>query len=399
MISVDRALETILEKVEPLPARPFPLGECRGLALAQDVVCQEAHPPFDNSAMDGFAVRSQDLSQTPCDLEIIEEISAGVPPTRTVGPNQASKIMTGAVMPAGADCVVMVESTRSTATSVTVLTGAVAKENVRFRGEHLQPGHRVLGCGHVLNASSLSLAAYLGWPTLDCIPQARVAVVSSGDELIEPGNTLGPGQIYNSNSYGLEAKAQQLGCQVSRLPVVPDRLEALKTVLQQQLESQDAVITSAGVAMGEKDFVLKALADLGVQITFWKVAMRPGRPLGFGVAPNGKPVFALPGNPVSSLVTFELFCRPALLKMMGRTQPVVFKKACLAERLTKKAGLRLYLRAVVTHTASGLEIRTTGSQGSHLLHSLVQANALLVFPDELQTLEIGEEVAYLDWVG
>lgn len=395
MISVDRALETILEKVEPLPARPFLLGESLGLALAQEVVCQEAHPPFDNSAMDGFAVRSQDIIQVPCSLEIVEEISAGAPPKRTVGPNQAAKIMTGAVMPDGADCVVMVESTQSDDSTVTILATAVAQENVRFRGEHLQPGQSVLKIGHGLNASSISLAAYLGFATLECVPRVRVGIVSSGDELVEPGSLLGPGQIYNSNSYGLECKARQLGCDTSRLPVVPDVLESLKDVLRQQLETQDAVITSAGVAMGEKDFVLRALADLGVEITFWKVAMRPGRPLGFGIAPNGKPVFALPGNPVSSLVTFELFCRPALLKMMGRTEALVLKQARLTERLSKKAGLRLYLRAVV----SGSHICTTGSQGSHLLHSLVQSNALLIFPEELQTLEIGDEVSYRDWNG
>lgn len=395
MISVDRALATILEKVEPLPARPFPLGQSLGLALAQEVVCQEAHPPFDNSAMDGFAVRSQDIAQVPCALEIVEEISAGAPPKLTVGPNQAARIMTGAVMPAGADCVVMVESTQSADSQVTILSTAVANENVRFRGEHLQPGQSVLKSGRRLNPSALSLAAYLGFATLECVPRVRVGIVSSGDELVEPGNLLGPGQIYNSNSYGLEAKALQLGCQVTCLPVIPDVLDTLKDVLRQQLETQDAVITSAGVAMGEKDFVLRALADLGVEITFWKVAMRPGRPLGFGVAPNGKPVFALPGNPVSSLVTFELFCRPALLKMMGRTEALVLKQARLSERLTKKAGLRLYLRAVV----SGNSICTTGSQGSHLLSSLVQANALLIFPEELQTLEIGEEVSYRDWDG
>lgn len=393
MISVDRALETILEKVEPLPARPFLLGESLGLALAQEVVCQEAHPPFDNSAMDGFAVRSQDVAQAPCTLEIVEEISAGAPPKRTVGPNQAAKIMTGAVMPDGADCVVMVELTQSTASQVTILAPAVANENVRFRGEHLQPGKSVLQSGHRLNPSAISLAAYLGFATLDCVPPVRVSIVSSGDELVEPGCLLGPGQIFNSNSYGLEAKARQLGCDTSRLPVVADDLEALKNVLRQQLEIQDAVITSAGVAMGEKDYVLRALADLGVEITFWKVAMRPGRPLGFGIAPNGKPVFALPGNPVSSLVTFELFCRPALLKMMGRTESAVLKQARLTERLTKKPGLRLYLRAV----ESGNSICTTGSQGSHLLSSLVQANALLIFPEELQTLEIGDEVSYWDW--
>lgn len=404
MISVDRAIESILEKVEPLPARPFLLDDALGLVLAEPVSALQAQPPFDNSAMDGYAVRSADFQETPFVFEVIEDIAAGQWPQKKLGPRQASKVMTGAPIPQGCDCVVMVENTltrsQGETTWVEIRVECAKGENIRSCGEHLQAGQQVLSSGTILGPSAISLAASVGSAQLMCVPRAKVAVLSSGDELVEPSGQesqeLPAGHIYNSNSYGVAAKARELGCEVLRLPVLPDSPREIRRALREQLEEQDVIITTAGVSMGDRDYVISSLRDLGVELSFWTVAMRPGRPLGFGIAPNGKPVLALPGNPVSSLVTFEVFCRRALLKLMGKPHgESVVKKAQCSEELSKKPGVRLYLRAQVQDGT----IRTTGPQGSHLLRSLVMANALLIFSEEESQISPGQEVSYIDWNG
>jgi molybdopterin molybdotransferase len=395
-VPVDEAVRRIVERVEPLAARPFSVAESLGLVLSEPLLAGEDHPPFDNSAMDGFAVRSGDVPGT---LEIVEEIDAGSVPTRSLSAGQTARIMTGAPMPAGADAVVMVEySTRKEPHLVELSRGARAGENVRRRGEHLRAGQVALAPGQPLTPAGVALAAYLGYPQVSCNPRPRVAVVSTGDELTEPQGDrwpIGPSQIRNSNAYGLEAKLKQLGCPTTRLPAVADDPKVIAAVLREQLETHDALVTSAGVSMGEKDYVLRVLRELGAELVFWKVAMRPGRPLGFGTW-KGKPIFALPGNPVSSLVTFEIFCRPALLKMMGRQAAAPqLTPARLGESLSKPAELRLYYRCRVHREDDQLWAVSTGRQDSHLLNSLVEADALMILPEGLTQLEKGDEVQLL----
>ena len=395
-VTVDAAIDTILSKVEPLPARPCLLSESLGLVLAQDLIAREEHPPFDNSAMDGYAVQAADL---PGRLRVVEEIAAGAWPTCTLQSGQAARIMTGAPMPDGSDAVVMVEHTRRVEPDQMESDSPLkVGENVRRRGEHLQIGQVAFEQGQAITPAALAMAAYLGYPRPLCHPRLRVAVVSTGDELVEPHGedwSLAAGQIRNSNAFGLEAKLRCLGCDVTRTPAVPDDPVALRQVLAHQLECQDALITSAGVSMGEKDYVLRVLAELGAELVFWKVAMRPGRPLGFGTW-KGKPIFALPGNPVSSMVTFDIFCRPALLKMMGHRscRPQLESARCAVE-LTKKAGLRLYYRCRVERRQGELWAAPTGRQDSHLLVSLVQADALMILPEASETIAVGETIQLL----
>ena len=397
MIPVDEAVERILDRVEPLGARPCDLSQCLGLVLAQDLIAREAHPPFDNSAMDGFAVCSADGTG---EFPVLEDIAAGLWPSHTVTPGNISRIMTGAPMPPGADAVVMVEDTRKLDDHrIQILRSVAPRENIRYRGEHLAEGQVAVPAGTLINAAGLAMAAYLGYARPLCHPRLSVGVVSTGDELVEPDSkgqwSLGPGQIRNSNAYGLEAKLKQVGCEVVRLPALPDDPHQIARALRQQLETQDVLITSAGVSMGEKDYMLAVLRDLGAELHFWKVAMRPGRPLGFGTW-QGKPIFALPGNPVSSMVTFEIFCRPALLKMLGHQDLRVPTETALStERLVKKEKLRLYYRCRLKLAEGQLWATSTGPQDSHRLHSLVQADALMILPENQSVIEKGQPLQVL----
>ena len=400
-VPVDEAVKLILERVEPLVVRPFPLSGALGLVLGQPLLAGEDHPPFDNSSMDGYAVRSRDLTTPPAVLRILEEIGAGSLPTCTVVERTTSRIMTGAPMPPGADAVVMVEdSALLTPEEVELRRAVQVGENVRRRGDHLRSGQTALTPGRALTPGAIALAAYLGYPALLCHPRPRVAVISTGDELAEPLLSgewpIGPGQVRSCNAYGLEAKLLRLGCLPTRLPVVPDDPRRIAAVLSEQWESHDALVTNAGVSMGEKDYVLRVLRDLGAELVFWKVAMRPGRPLGFGIW-KGKPVFALPGNPVSSLVTFEIFCRPALLKMMGhsRVTPRLLA-ARTAQALSKPAELRLYYRCRVESREGQLWATPAPRQESHLLTSLVEADALMLLPEGRSCLEQGDAVLLLE---
>lgn len=397
-LGVDDAVGLILERVEPLPARPFSLDASLGRVLTEDLISREDHPPFDNSAMDGFAVVSSDLQTPPRLFPVLEDIAAGVWPQKAVTPGTVSRIMTGAPMPEGADSVVMVEDTSKVGDQIEIRKSARPGDNIRRKGEHLKTGQTGHMRGQVMTPAAVALAGYLGYAQPLCVPAPRVAVVSTGDELVEPGPNgwpLGPGQIRNSNAYGLEAKLRNLGCGVTRLPAVPDDPAVIAEVLKKQLEENDALITSAGVSMGEKDYVLRVLAELGAELHFWKVAMRPGRPLGFGTW-RGKPIFALPGNPVSSMVTFEIFCRPALLKMMGHTRlKPRLESVRSAQELVKKDELRLYYRCRLQEIDGETWATPTGRQDSHLLNSLVEADALLILPEGQSIIAKGDRLSIL----
>lgn len=396
MISVDEALGVILERVAPLPPVPVPLSEALGLVLAEDLVAREDHPPFDNAAMDGYAVRACDTAgatpERPAELDLVEELFAGAVPTRAVGPGQACAITTGGVIPEGADAVVRVEETRRSPDRVLVERSAREGQNLRRAGEDVRRGQRVLARGTVLGPAEIGMAAALGYPRVSCHRRPRVALVSVGDELLEPDRPLSPGKIRNSNAYALEAQARHLGAMPLRLPLVPDRLEAVQQTLARALEEADLVVSSAGVSVGERDYVRTALEHLCGELVFWRVRMRPGKPVGFGVA-RGVPFFGLPGNPVSCMVGFEVFVRPALLKRMGHTRldpPVV--EARLGEAVDKPRGLRTFVRCRLSRRGGDWVAVSTGPQGSGLLRSMVLADGLMDLPEEPSRLEAGERV-------
>lgn len=394
MLSVFQALERILSQVAQLEPRSHPLSQTLGLVLAQELVSREALPPFDNSAVDGFAVRSSEVAEGTW-LELVGSIPAGSVPDFELGPGQAAAIMTGAMLCPGADACAMVEDSERQAGKVRFTRSVRPGENVRRRGEHLQPGQVVLRQGHRLRPADLGMAASLGYPELVCVPRARVAIVSTGSELVPPGQPLGPGQIRDSNSYAIEAQVRACGGEPVRLGPVPDDRDALERALRQALEQAEVLVTSAGVSVGEHDHVRDLIAQLGGELSFWRIKMRPGKPLAFGLA-GSTPMFGLPGNPVSSMVTFELFVRPALELMMGRPPGEGRKQtARLAHEVTKKLGLTTFLRCRLESTRAGFLATATGDQGSHILRSMVEADALAVLPEELERLEAGHEVEVL----
>lgn len=388
MLSVEQALEHILAGLEPLAPVEVPLGEALGLVLAQEVVAREAHPPFDNSAVDGFAVRAGD-GQGP--FRLVGEIPAGTVPDFALEPGEAAAIMTGAMVPAGADACAMVEDSQRENGRLTLSKPVSVGENVRKAGEHVQPGDVVLEPGRRLRPSDLGLAASLGYPTLQCVPRARVAVLSTGSELVEPGLPLQVGQIRDSNSYALGAQVQSCGAIPIRMGPVADHPEALEPVLRHALDVADVLITSAGVSVGDHDHVRPLLEKLGGQLTFWRIKMRPGKPLAFGKA-GQVPMFGLPGNPVSSMVTFEMFVRPALEVLMGRTPARHPRRARLAGEFVKKPGLTWFLRARLD--ADGVA-HPSKDQRSHNLSSMVEADGLVIVPEEVERLEPGAEVEFL----
>jgi molybdopterin molybdotransferase len=345
--------------------------------------------------MDGYAIRHGEINQAseqhPVTLEVIEEIAAGALPQKTIQPGQSSRIMTGAPVPEGADAVIRVEDTRAEGNRVRVVQPVEAGENIRLRGEDIRAGNIVLAQNNVIGPAEVGLLASVGRSHVLVHQQPRVAILATGNELADLGEALSPNKIMNSNGYAVAAQVIEAGGVPVLLGVAKDTREELSDRLTQGL-SADLILISGGVSVGEYDFVKDVLDELGVTMAFWKVAMKPGEPLAFGMLQN-KPVFGLPGNPVSTMVTFEQFVRPALRKMQGHTQlfrPVI--EAVLMERITKKPGKTHFLRAVVRKTADRYEVWTTGSQSSGVLTSMVKANGLLIFPSESGEIKEGQTV-------
>ncbi|MBI3930221.1 MAG: molybdopterin molybdotransferase MoeA [Armatimonadetes bacterium] len=396
MRTVDEALGEILSRVERLKPCRLPLSDCSGLVLAEDLISREDQPPFDNSAMDGYAVRQQDSREAspsaPVRLRIVDEIPAGRVPGRTVGAGEASHIMTGAMIPTGADAVVPVENVTVQGLEIELTAPVRPGEHIRATGEHIRDGERVVPSGSVLGPAEIGMAALLGYPELACYPRPRVAILATGDELVEPGAPMAQGQIRNSNSYALEAQVRCLGAIPVRLGIVPDDEARLEQVIRQKLPEVDAFVTSAGVSVGKHDYVLPVLERLGGELLLWKIRMRPGKPLGFGRL-DGRPFFGLPGNPVSSMVGFEVFVRPALLRMMGhlRVEPPSLE-ARLGEPVSKRENFRFFLRCQLAREGEGWFATTTGPQGSNILKSLIQADGLMELPEERSHLDAGEKV-------
>ncbi|MBI3994981.1 MAG: molybdopterin molybdotransferase MoeA [Nitrospirae bacterium] len=395
MIPVQKALNVILDKIQRIGTEKTALLDSRGRILAEPIVSKRDHPPWNNSAMDGYAVRHDDLSraavQQPVILDVVEEIAAGALPQETVKRGQASRIMTGAPVPEGADAVVRAEDTRAEGSRVRVFQPVEAGENIRLRGEDIQAGSVVLAQNSLMGAAEVGLLASVGRSQVRVYQRPRVAILATGNELADLDDELGPNKIMNSNGYAVAAQVMDAGGVPMLLGIARDSREDLSDRLMQGL-SADLMVISGGVSVGAYDFVKEALGELGVAMSFWKVAMKPGEPLAFGML-HAKPVFGLPGNPVSTMVTFEQFVRPALRKMQGHSllfRPVI--EAVLMERITKNPGKTHFLRAVVKKTEDRYQVWTTGSQSSGVLTSMAKANALIIFPLESADLEKGRTV-------
>lgn len=394
MLSVQEARQQMLNTIPVLPTEKREILNCGGYVLAEALHAEENIPPFDNSAMDGYAVRAADVqnaSETePAVLTIVETIAAGYAPTKQVATGQASRIMTGAVMPEGADAVVMQEVTQRDGNNVKIFESIDETGNVRFTGESVASGQQVMGKGKHLRPPEVSMLASLNRPEVTVHRKPTVAIVSTGDELLLLGERLEPGKIRESNRYGLYAQVEEAGGIPIDMGIVPDDEAEIERTFRAALAKSDALITSGGVSVGEHDFVKSVLERLG-EVNFWRVAMKPGKPQAYGIS-DGKPIFGLPGNPVSSLVVFELFVRPALLKMAGHTELLrpTFK-ATLAEPVTNRDGRVNYMRAILKASNGNYTAETTGPQGSGILHSLVLANGLITIPSGA-TLDAGETV-------
>jgi molybdopterin molybdotransferase len=380
VIPFDEALTYVLDRCAPLPARTVPAHEAVGLVLAGDVVAADAVPPFVNTAMDGYAVHAADTAAAPVTLPVVAEVAAGHPADRALRPGQTMRIFTGAPLPDGADAVVMVEYTERDGDAVRIMHAARPGDHVRPAGGDLTAGDSVFAAGTVLGPAHIGVLASLDVREVDVVPRARVGVLSTGDELVESG-ALRPGQIRDSNRPMLLALVAESGAGAANLGMAPDDEAIITRTLEDALASCDAVITSGGVSVGEYDYVKAALDAMG-GLQSRQVAIKPAKPLAFGVV-AGTPVFGLPGNPVSSLVSFELFARPALLQMMGRSQrfrPEVLATA--AHAMPRKPDGKLHLdRVRVDVEGDRFVAARTGAQASNVLSATAAANGLALLPD------------------
>ncbi|MCW3061934.1 MAG: molybdenum cofactor synthesis domain protein [Capsulimonas sp.] len=397
MLSYDEAIERILSQISPSTPISFPILESLGLTLAEDIHTQSPLPPFDNSAMDGYAVVGVDVLNAsmgePVALTLLGTIAAGGDIAVRVTPGHAAPIMTGAPMPPGADTVVPIEDTKRTGDSVWVVEKSVVGQFVRKAGEDAPAGTLVVENGSAIRPAEVGMFAAAGRQSVLGHRRPRVGVISTGDELAEPGSDLGPTQIYNSNSYAISAQVMEAGGDVAVRVHAPDTLEDLRAAFDACADC-DVILTTGGVSVGEFDFVKPVIEERG-SVDFWRVAIRPGKPFVFGRC-GGALLFGLPGNPVSAMVTFELFVRPALRRLLGAANPMrPIETALLTEEVSHDLGRRDFQRAVVTEGADGLRVRPTGRQGSGMLRSMVLANALMIVPEDVATLAAGEPISVI----
>jgi molybdopterin molybdotransferase len=385
LISIDEARERVLAAVRPLGAEDVPLTRALGRVLAADVTSTLSVPPFASSAMDGYAVAAGPEAE----LEVIGESRAGHPAGVTVRPGVAVRISTGAAVPEGADAVVPVENAGAAAANGRVRVPAIGRgENVRYPGEDVPAGTRVLAAGTELGPAALGVAASVGRPALRCSLRPRVAVLVTGDELTEPGAQLPPGGIYSSNAFTLAGQVERSGAEIAMRQTVPDDRDGTRAAIERALAAADVVVVSGGVSVGPHDHVKGALAALGVQERFWGVLLRPGKPTWFGTHGDDTLVFGMPGNPVSAMVTFQLFARPALAALQGADPSARRGWAVLDEAVPRHSRREQLVRVRLRSAEDGWHARLTGGQDSHMLSSMLGADALaLIAPGEGATLE------------
>jgi molybdopterin molybdotransferase len=403
MISVEEALERILTQITPLTTTQVPLSDALGLVLAEDVVVQEDIPPFANSAMDGYALLSHDSlprNGQPPRLRITGEVAAGYVADHAIEPGTAMRIMTGAPVPPGADAVIQVELTRSEGPEsewVEILEAVAQGNNIRPAGEDMRRGQTVLPRRTEIGPWEIGVLATLGWARVPVIRRPHVAILGTGDEVIDVDEPLRPGKIRNSNSYLLEAAVRHSGAEPQRLGVARDTIESLREKFTEAIQS-DLIITSGGVSVGDFDLVKNIMTEQG-EIHFWRINMRPGKPVAFGHI-GSVALLGLPGNPVSAAVTFELFGRPVIRKMLGHTRllrPQV--DVVVEDGVSDRAMRRHYVRAHVEWRNGRFIAHTTGNQGSNIMTSLLNANALVIVPEGGAEVHPGDtaKAIMLDW--
>ncbi|GLI37006.1 molybdopterin molybdotransferase MoeA [Geobacter hydrogenophilus] len=391
MPSFTEARNIILDRITPLGVERVGILEAAGRVLAEDVVAPWEMPLCDNSAMDGFAVRAADCAAIPAALKVTGYIPAGGEVTGAVEPGCAIRIMTGAPLPPGCDAVVPVEETEDDGAAIRVVAPVKERQHIRFKGEDVATGETVIPAGTLIQPPEVSMLASFGKALVPVFRRARVAILSTGDELIELGEPPVPGKIINSNTLSLAAAVRQCGAEPIVIGIARDNRESHREKLAEGLKA-DALITSAGVSAGDRDLVRDVLEEMGVEQIFWKVDMKPGGPTAFGMH-GAKPVFSLPGNPVSTIVTFELFARPALLRMMGHRRVVrPFVKAILREDAKKKPGKVNFLRVQVTVQEGRFVASTAGDQHTGILRTMVRANGLALLPLEASVVPAETEV-------
>ena len=399
LLQVDDAKARILGQMEPLSTETVALNDAFDRVLVEALVADVSLPPFANSSMDGFVIRAADVTNAsqdaPVKLKIVGDIPAGRAPSITLQQGQAARIMTGAPLPSGADAVIPVEDTdgqwddtASLPRHVSVFRTVKSGDYVRPAGEDVRPGQQVLAAGTVLRPQDLGILAALGQSQVQVRQRPKVAILSSGDEIIPVSAPLSPGKIRDVNTYTLSALLRSYGAEPIVLPVAPDSIDAIRSQFRTALEREpDMLISSAGASVGAADFVHTVLQELG-EVDFWKINLRPGKPLAFGNL-QGVPFFGLPGNPVSVMVTFDVIVRPAVLKLAGRPDDWHEIEAQLQEDL-RSDGRRSYIRVMLTPLADGWAASTTGTQSSGALMSMVRADGLLIVPEGVKEVRVGE---------
>ena len=419
MISVEEALEKILSYIEVLEPEKKPILDCLGRVLAGDIYSTIDIPPLDNSAMDGYAVQAEDTCDasmsSPKKLIVVGELAAGSMPTENIVPGAVIRIMTGAPLPKGANAVVQFEDTDEVARKASLglsVDGCQLKEigilrqaerglNIRRRGEDVAKGALILKSGTILRSAEIGVLASLGHSEAKVTRRPVVSVLATGDELVDINQPLPLGKIHNSNTYTIAAEVLRYGGIPKILGIGRDSIQSLNDKIDEGLDT-DMLITSGGVSLGDYDVVKDVLAKRG-EIAFWTVCMKPGKPLAFGLVRSGEkkvPHLGLPGNPVSSMVTFEQFARPAILKMLGKknlAKPSV--QAVIGGDIINTDGRRIYARVMVTKRNDQYYARLTGHQGSGILTSMVKANGLAIIPEDTEGVKVGDivQVQMLDW--
>lgn len=405
MHTVAEASRTVLANIRRLEPEDVSLEDCAGRVLAQDIIALSSMPPWDNSSMDGYALKSADVSSatpgTPVTLSVTGDIPAGASASHAVSSGEAMRIMTGAPMPEGADCVVRLEDTDGGMSTVSVLGAAAAGRNVRYAGEDFEKGAPALPAGTALHAAHVGVLASLGASVVPVFRAPRVAIISSGDELVQIGGyseVVSGKRIVSSNNYTLAALVREAGAIPVDLGIASDSIESLREKLEQARDC-DLILTSAGISVGEKDFTREAVGQLGGTQIFWRVRMRPGAPLAFGTLFD-KPWLGVSGNPVSAMVSFILFARPAIRKMIGHA--LLFPgivNARVTEEISTTAPLTHFLRGIISRDADGYTARLSGSQSSGVMTALARANALLVIPEDVRHVPVGESVQAIPFHG
>ncbi|MDC0598802.1 molybdopterin molybdotransferase MoeA [Gammaproteobacteria bacterium] len=402
LMPIEAALDYLLARLDESPSsgigtEEVALNQALGSVLAQAQIAKIDVPTYDNSAMDGFAVNSADLKGLETQLSVSQTITAGAVGA-PLQANTAARIFTGAPIPQGADAVVIQENTRFDNSSVTILENPAAGKNIRLKGHDIRRGEQVLAAGHKLRPQDMGLLSSLGISSIKIQRPLTVAIINTGDEIISPDKTLGPGQIYDSNSYTLDALLQNLGFKTLKLGIVADDLQSTEQALLEAATKADCIITTGGVSVGDADYVKKAVENLG-ELKLWKLAIKPGKPFSYGSV-NTKPFFGLPGNPVAVFVTFVILVRPYLLKMQGAEGATVTElKVKAGFNITRASNRQEYIRVKLQNNSlNEQELQLFENQGSSIMTSLSWADGLAVVPMDV-TIKKGELLSYLPFSG